>query len=68
MDGMDERVQIRRRLGRGLNALLGDDAAATDMPDSTVSSEPTPSQGELRQMPVNAIERNPYQPRTEFEA
>ena len=68
MDGMDERVQIRRRLGRGLNALLGDDVAATDMPLSTGSGEPTAPQGELRQMPVNAIERNPYQPRTEFEA
>ena len=68
MDGMDERVQIRRRLGRGLNALLGDDVAATDMPISTGSGEPPASQGELRQITVNAIERNPYQPRTEFEA
>ncbi len=68
MDGMDERVQIRRRLGRGLNALLGDDVAATDMPVSTGSGEPTAPHGELRHMPVNAIERNPYQPRTEFEA
>ncbi|MFM9961801.1 MAG: ParB/RepB/Spo0J family partition protein [Planctomycetaceae bacterium] len=67
MDGMDERVQIRRRLGRGLNALLGDDVAATDMPVSTGGGEPAASQGELRQMPVNSIERNPYQPRTEFE-
>ncbi|MBM3969700.1 MAG: ParB/RepB/Spo0J family partition protein [Planctomycetes bacterium] len=65
---MDERVQIRRRLGRGLNALLGDDLAATDMPVSTSSGKPTDPQGELRQMPVNAIERNPYQPRTEFES
>ncbi len=68
MDGMDEQVQIRRRLGRGLNALLGDDVAATDMPVSTGSGESTAPQGELRQMPVNSIERNPYQPRTEFEA
>ena len=68
MDGMDERVQIRRRLGRGLNALLGDDVAGTDMPVSTGGGEPTAPQGELRQMPVNSIERNPYQPRTEFEA
>lgn len=68
MDGMDERVQIRRRLGRGLNALLGDDVAVTDMPVSTGGGEPTAPQGELRQMPVNSIERNPYQPRTEFEA
>lgn len=66
MDGMDERVQIRRRLGRGLNALLGDDVATSDSPTTTNSAETT-QQGELRQVPVNAIERNPYQPRTEFE-
>lgn len=66
MDGMDERVQIRRRLGRGLNALLGDDVATSDTPTTTNSAETT-QQGELRQVPVNAIERNPYQPRTEFE-
>ena len=68
MDGMDERVQIRRRLGRGLNALLGDEVAATDMPVTSGSGEPPAPNGELRQIPVNAIERNPYQPRTEFEA
>ena len=68
MDGMDERVQIRRRLGRGLNALLGDDVAATDMPVSPGNGETTAPRGELRQLPVNSIERNPYQPRTEFEA
>lgn len=67
MDGMDERVQIRRRLGRGLNALLGDDVAATDAPVSTGSSESSAPQGELRQISVNAIERNPYQPRITFE-
>lgn len=67
MDGMDERVQIRRRLGRGLNALLGDDVAATDAPVSTGSSETSAPQGELRQISVNAIERNPYQPRIAFE-
>ncbi len=68
MDGMDERVQIRRRLGRGLNALLGDDVASNDAPTATSNTNATPAQGELRQLPVNAIERNPYQPRTEFEA
>ena len=68
MDGMDERVQIRRRLGRGLNALLGDDVAPSEAPAATSNVDETTSQGELRQLPVNAIERNPYQPRTEFEA
>lgn len=67
MDGMDERVQIRRRLGRGLNALLGDDVATSDTPTATNSSDTAAPQGELRQVPVNTIERNPYQPRTEFE-
>ena len=68
MDGMDERVQIRRRLGRGLNALLGDDVAHSDAPAATNIADESSSQGELRQLLVNAIERNPYQPRTEFEA
>jgi ParB family chromosome partitioning protein len=67
MDGMDERVQIRRRLGRGLNALLGNDVAATDVSLSAANADTPAPQGELRQLPVNAIERNPYQPRTEFD-
>jgi ParB family chromosome partitioning protein len=67
MDGMDERVQIRRRLGRGLNALLGDDVATSDSSTTTNNSDVATPQGELRQVPVNTIERNPYQPRTEFE-
>lgn len=67
MDGMDERVQIRRRLGRGLNALLGDDVAPSDAPATSSSHDPAIPPGELRQVPVSAIERNPYQPRTAFE-
>lgn len=67
MDGMEERVQIRSRLGRGLSALLGDDIATTDMPVTTSSSETTAPEGELREISVDSIERNPYQPRTEFE-
>ncbi len=57
-------VQIRRRLGRGLNALMGDVGSEPTEFDGTESALPS---GELRQIPVNAIERNPFQPRTEFE-
>jgi ParB family chromosome partitioning protein len=57
-------VQIRRRLGRGLNALLGEGGSELTAIDGV---EPSLPQGELRQIPVNAIERNPFQPRTEFE-
>lgn len=67
MDGNDERVQIRRRLGRGLNALLGDDIATSDTPNTMANGDAVNSQSELHQIPVNAIERNPYQPRVEFD-
>jgi ParB family chromosome partitioning protein len=67
MDGNDERVQIRRRLGRGLNALLGDDVATSEHPNAVVNGDVSTSPGDLRQVPVNAIERNPYQPRIEFD-
>lgn len=67
MDGNDERVQIRRRLGRGLNALLGEDVATTDTPNAASNTDVAIAPGELRQVSVNAIERNPYQPRVEFD-
>ncbi|MDE3215066.1 MAG: ParB N-terminal domain-containing protein, partial [Gemmatimonadota bacterium] len=47
-----------KRLGRGLEALLG---AAP----STAAS-PTTEQNELRRIPLTRIRPNPYQPRREF--
>ncbi len=66
MEQFENQVQIRKRLGRGLNALLGSDDEPTlvTTPDN---DSPNHSSGELRQIPINVIERNPFQPRTEFD-
>ena len=45
-----------RRLGRGLEALLG-----------PISKEQAEAQGALREVPVGSIDANPYQPRRTFE-
>ena len=45
-----------RRLGRGLESLLG-----------PISKEQAEAQGALREIPVAAIDSNPYQPRRDFE-
>lgn len=47
----------RRRLGRGLTALLGSGPAY---------SESEPEAAELRNIPVASITRNPFQPRKDF--
>jgi ParB family chromosome partitioning protein len=53
---------LRRRLGRGLNSLLGGQ-------DKQEPAEPIPADAEteLRHIEVDAIERNPYQPRKDFD-
>jgi len=51
----------RRRLGRGLNALLGSSAEPADKPAIRLHS---PEQDEIS---VDLIDRNPYQPRREFD-
>lgn len=60
----DEQSPARRRLGRGLNALLGSrgENAAAD------SAESSGDNGDLRQVPIDNIEPNPFQPRREFGA
>ncbi len=45
----------KKRLGRGLGALLGEDYLA-----------PKGEEAEIRTLPVNAISPNPFQPRREF--
>ena len=47
----------RRRLGRGLSAMLGSGPAF---------SESEPAAAELRNIPVSEIARNPFQPRKDF--
>ena len=67
MDQIENQIQIRKRLGRGLSSLLGsgdDSSEAAHLPGAASAVTPV---GELRQVPINAIERNPFQPRTEFE-
>lgn len=48
----------KRRLGRGLDALLGGDVATLDPPAHIESSE----------VAIDRIDRNPFQPRKEFDA
>lgn len=52
-----------RRLGRGLNALLGGGT-----PASEEKAAAPQAQGELRNIPINEISRNPFQPRKNFDA
>lgn len=51
----------KRRLGRGLDALLG----RPDDPDS--DSEALDAPGDLRHIRIDAIHENPYQPRSDFD-
>jgi ParB family chromosome partitioning protein len=64
---------VRRRLGRGLSALLGGnspaDAQQSDpdgMPSSFSIPNPVPQQ-DPNQIHVELIERNPFQPRKDFD-
>lgn len=66
MDQFENQVQIRKRLGRGLSALLGSDEESSATSSPAVEA-PSARAGDLRQVPINAIERNPFQPRTEFD-
>ena len=62
--------QFKRRLGRGLNALLGNGSDEyvghnpSTIPMHALSSPPAPSTDEIS---MELLERNPYQPRREFE-
>lgn len=52
-----------RRLGRGLNALLGGGEEPQELKPNKGRVESAPNQNEIH---VELIERNPYQPRLEF--
>ncbi len=58
--GHDEQAPPRRRLGRGLNALLGGDHDEENPPVDQIDAP-------LNEIDVNSIDRNPFQPRTEFD-
>lgn len=67
MDQVENQIQIRKRLGRGLSSLLGSDDDSSDSGHLPGTASVATPPAELRQVPINAIERNPFQPRTEFE-
>ncbi len=58
-----ESPTVKRRLGRGLNALLGSAPEAAELPSPTVKLH-SPEQDELS---AELIETNPFQPRREFD-
>jgi len=51
-----------RRLGRGLEALLG----ATPVSSPAVTPSPTTAESPFQQLPISRIRPNPFQPRREF--
>jgi ParB family chromosome partitioning protein len=54
--------QYRRRLGRGLSALLGGGAPAHEEVETVATDA-----AQLRHLPVESIARNPFQPRKVFD-
>ncbi|MFN0198807.1 MAG: ParB/RepB/Spo0J family partition protein [Planctomycetaceae bacterium] len=59
----ENREPGRKRLGRGINALLGE---APTSQENAAASPPTPSGPELTLIDRNMIDRSPFQPRTRF--
>ncbi len=74
MDDQSTQQPMRRRLGRGLNALLGGNEQESQTLGNLVGdggghdgeSDPT-ERVTVRPVAVDQIERNPYQPRKEFD-
>ena len=67
-----EKKPAERRLGRGLEALLGQPGGpAEDLPGKVQPPPSTPSaeakNQDLIQLNVYEVDTNPYQPRTEFD-
>ncbi|QDT51399.1 putative chromosome-partitioning protein ParB [Symmachiella dynata] len=65
----DQQQDSKRRLGRGLSSLLGGSAVETHEPDppEVPATIQAPGPSELVHVAVDEIERNPYQPRREFD-
>ncbi len=58
----------KRGLGRGLDALLGASTTASqkEKSESGITSESTPADGDLRQLPIEFMQRGKYQPRRDM--
>jgi ParB family chromosome partitioning protein len=59
-----------KRLGRGLNALFGDQDEALNQPAQTPApapSPPAPASGAVSRLPVDLLSPSPYQPRRHFD-
>lgn len=61
-------MSVKRGLGRGLGALLGDGAAIAAANAANAATHATPNRSGLTQIPVESIVPNPRQPRTTFDA
>jgi ParB family chromosome partitioning protein len=66
--------EMKRRLGRGLDALLGgfnshpqDDGSSKIISAPPTVQEPEPAQHDGQSLPVESLQRNPFQPRTDFD-
>ena len=69
---MSESPNPKRRLGRGLNALLGggsqQDEVSADAAKSPADSEAKKTPKTAHSIEVDLIKRNPFQPRSDFDA
>ncbi|MEL0151852.1 MAG: ParB/RepB/Spo0J family partition protein [Halieaceae bacterium] len=57
----------KRKLNRGLDALLGTELTRQKTGETATSSTTTPTDGELRQIRLEKLQRGKYQPRIEFD-
>lgn len=57
----------RNALGRGLGALLQDSDTGSDKQTEVVAQEKTSGVNAMNEIPLEAIEVNPFQPRTHFD-
>jgi len=60
-------MQPQRRLGRGLEALLGGHSAVSPQPQLAIHQPDGQPNGEPLKLSVYEIDNNPYQPRRDFE-
>ena len=57
----------KRKLNRGLDALLGTDLTKKAPPDAAELDAAPHSHGDLRQLPLEFLQRGKYQPRVDFD-